>query len=107
MNREEILQKSREENKGMDVAERDASRQDAVLASMVALVVATALYVIELLIGKGLNPALYVVALSIQVTTWGCKARRTKDRNMIIVASMFAFALLMMLVAYIITLFKA
>lgn len=107
MNREEILQKSREENKGVDVAERDAARQDAVWASIVALVVATAMYVMEILIGKGLNPALYVVALSIQVTIWGCKARRTKDRNMIIVASMFAFALLMMLIAYIITLCKA
>lgn len=107
MNREEILQKSREENKGIDMAERDAGRQDAVWASMVALIVATALYIIELLAGKGLNPALYVVALSIQVTAWGCKARRTKDRNMIVVASMFAFALLMMLIAYIITLVKA
>ncbi len=107
MNREEILQKSREENKGMDVAEMEASRHDTAWAAVIAIVVATALYMVELIVRDNTNPALYVVILGIGATMVTRKALRKKDRTTIICAVLTAVSLVMFLAAFIIKLVKA
>ncbi len=107
MNREEILQKSREENKGIDVAELEASRHDTAWAAVIAIVVATVLYMVELVARDNTNPALYVVILSIGTTMVTRKALRKKDRTTITCAALATVSLVMFLVAFIIKLVKA
>ena len=64
MDKEEILEKSRKENKNRDIYEKDVIIQGNRYACIAAAVFATVFFVIQILIGGGMNYGLYAVVFS-------------------------------------------
>lgn len=61
MDKEEILEKSRKENKNQDIYEKDVIIQGNRYACIAAAVFATVFFVVQILIGRGMNYGLYAV----------------------------------------------
>ncbi|MDD2427586.1 MAG: DUF6442 family protein, partial [Eubacteriales bacterium] len=61
MNKEEILAKSRAENKNQDVFAKEVSRIGGNVAAAVAAILATIFFVIQILVGSGTNYGLYAI----------------------------------------------
>ncbi len=81
MNKEEILEKSRIENKNLDLFEREVSQKAGNLAAIVAAILATVFYVIQVFVGLGQNYGLYAVVFSIPATGYLVKAFRMKNKK--------------------------
>lgn len=78
--REEILTKSRQENKFRDIFEKEVLKEGGYAGSITAAVLATAFFVIQILLGEGWNYGLYAVVFSISATGFVIKAVRMKRR---------------------------
>jgi len=89
MNKEEVLEKSRKENKNLDLFEREVSQNAGNLAAIVAAILATIFYVIQVFVGLGQNYGLYAVVFSIPATGYLVKAIRMKNKKDIIAAAVF------------------
>lgn len=101
MNKEEILEKSRKENKNQDIFEKEILQQGGNVGAMTAAILATAFFVIQIFVGKGMNYGLYAVIFSIPSAGFIVKAIRLKRRHEIIVAVIYIIATLMFSVAHI------
>lgn len=101
MNKEEILEKSRKENKIQDIFEKEILQQGGNVGAMTAAILATAFFVIQIFVGKGMNYGLYAVIFSIPSAGFIVKAIRLKRRHEIIVAVIYIIATLMFSVAHI------
>jgi hypothetical protein len=86
MNKEKILEKSRKENKGQDVYEQEIMQEGGNLAAVVAVILATIFFVIQILVGSGQNYGLYAVVGSVLATGYIVKAVRLKRKREIFVA---------------------
>lgn len=98
MDKEEILEKSRKENKNQDIYEKDVIIQGNQYACMASAVFATAFLIIQILIGGGINYGLYAVVFSMPMA--GCwfkfyKLRKKRDFPLAVgytVATLLLFA---------------
>ncbi|WP_430522302.1 DUF6442 family protein [Paenibacillus brevis] len=106
MNREEILSRSRKENKEQDLYKIEVQVQAGNIGSQTATLLATFFFVTEALIGKGFDFGLYAIILSVFAASFIFKAIRLKYRKEIILATVFTLATLILSTAHIITLTK-
>jgi predicted membrane-bound spermidine synthase len=86
MNKEEILEKSRMENKNKDLFEMELLREGRYIGSIVSVILATIFFVIQFLVGGGINYGLYAVIFAMIATVNIFKAIRMKKRFEIIIA---------------------
>lgn len=107
MNKEEILEKSRKENKNQDIFEKEVMREGGNIGAIVAAILATIFFVIQILVGEGMNYGLYAVVFSIFAAGFVVKAIRRKRRHEIAVAILYIIATLMFSAAHIYQLFAA
>lgn len=101
MNKEEILEKSRIENKNLDLFEREVSQKAGNLAAIIAAILATVFYVIQFFVGLGQNYGLYAVVFSIPATGYLVKALRMKNKKDIVAAAVFIIVTLFFSVTHV------
>ena len=101
MNKEEILEKSRMENKNQDIFEKEVMKEGGNIGAIVAMILATIFFVIQIFVGGGMNYGLYAVVFSIFASGFVVKAIRLKRKHEIFVAFMYVIAVLLFSVAHI------
>jgi ABC-type multidrug transport system permease subunit len=89
LNKNDILEKSRRENKNLDLYEKEVSQKAGNISAVVAAILATIFYVIQILVGLGENYGLYAVVASVPATGYLIKAIQMKQRKDIIAAIIF------------------
>lgn len=104
LSKDEILKWAQSENKGRDFAELEAGKNDASVAAAVALILGAVLCAVELIMGKGMNYALYLVVAVINASLYIRKAVRKPVKENVITAVMFGIAAALFLVAWVISL---
>ena len=104
MNKDEILERSRRENKNMDERERDALAHAGRTASAVGGMLCAVLVVLEAILAERMNLAIWAVYLSVTGTTLLVKFLRLRRKHELIfgviqlaLAAVFAVAYVLQL----------
>ena len=87
MNKEEILQRSRSENKGNDEYERQVLEKAGRLAAQVGLLVCCIIAVTSVAVTERVNSACWVIYFSIHATLFWTKYRHLKRRHELMLAA--------------------
>jgi len=107
MNKEEILEKSRNENKNQDIYEKEILKNGTNIGAGVAAVLATVFFIIQIFVGKGMNYGLYAIVFSIPATEFVVKAVKLKRKHEIIISVLYVIAVILFSAAHIYNLFTA
>lgn len=94
MNKDEILEKSRKENKNQDLYEKEMSQKAGNIAAIVAAVIGTIFYVIQILVGGGSNYGLYAIVFSIPATGYMVKAIQMKTKRDLVISILYILVVL-------------
>ncbi len=95
MNKEEILEKSRAENRNKDIYEKEVLKQASTCAVIVMMVLATIFFVVQIFVGGGTNWGIWALVFSANMTTFWVKyikLRRKHELVMAIVYTIFVSA---------------
>ena len=101
MNKDDILAKSRKENKDRDLYVMEVNTSAATIGSITATALATVLFVVQHVLGGGWNLALYAVIVGIGATTFITKAFFLKRKLDIVLAVIFSLATLALSIIHI------
>lgn len=104
INRDEILSKSRKENKDKDLFKIEVQVQAGNIGSLTAVVLATVFFVTQVLTDEGFDFGLYAIIVSISAAGFIFKAIRMKYKRDIILATVYTLATLFLSVAHIVKL---
>lgn len=104
MKKEEILAKSRSENKEKDLFERDVQIKAGNVGACTATVLATIFFVVQILVGRGMNYGLYAILFSVLATGYIVKSINMKRRREIVFAVILTVVTLLFSAAHIYTL---
>lgn len=107
MDKEEILAKSRSENKGADVFEREVLKDAGNFSTLAAVLLAAVFYLVGMLAGKRMNYGLWAIVFSVQAATFTVKAVRLKRKHEMLFAALYILATLLFAAAHIGTLLEA
>lgn len=102
MNREEILSRSRKENKDRDLYKNEVQIQAGNIGSLTATFLATFFFVTEAWIGQGFDFGLYAIIISVSAASSIFKAIRLKRGRDIIWATVYTLATLILSIVHII-----
>ena len=86
MNKEEILEKSRKENKNQDIYEKEVIIQGNSYECIAVAVLATIFFVIQIFTGGGMNYGLYAVVFSMPMAGFWIKYMRMHKKHELFVA---------------------
>ena len=86
MNKEEILEKSRAENKNRDIYEQEVLKQAGTGAVMVMMVLATIFFTIQIFVGGGMNLGLWALVFSANMMVFWVKYIRLRRRHELVMA---------------------
>lgn len=89
MNREEILERSRKENRNKDIYEQEILKQGNAAANFVMNALATVFFIIQILSGGGLNYGIYAIVFSGYMATFWVKWLRLQRRHEFIIALLY------------------
>ena len=92
MNREEILEKSRQENRGQDVANLEASRSSIVLGWIVAVCMLAVVAVAEALKYERMNNGIFFAVMAGCSAIFICKYLKLRKRHELIISIVYAVA---------------
>lgn len=90
MNKEEILAKSRAENKNRDVYELEVSKTANSAAVLVMLIIAGVLFAAQVLSGKGLNFGIWALVFSADMAAHWTKFIKMKRKGELLAAILYA-----------------
>lgn len=94
MNKEEILEKSRKENKNQDIYEQEVLKQGQFVANIVIVVFATVFLIVQICTGGGINYGVYAIAFSGPMSIFWVKWIKLKRKHELIMALLYtAFVL--------------
>lgn len=82
MERDKILEKSRKEHQGQDLYEQEVAAEGRNIGMVVALLLATVFFVIQICVGGGRNYGLYAIlgaVLSVQAIAKAARLRRRRE----------------------------
>lgn len=100
-NREEILAKSRNENKDKDLYEKEVQVKAGNIGACTAAILATFFFVVQILVGGGMNYGLYAIVFSVPATGYIVKSLNMKHKRDIVFAIIWTVAALMFSVVHI------
>ena len=86
MNREEILEKSRKENRNQDVYEKEVIIQGNRYACIAAAVLATVFFVIQIFTGGGMDYGIYAVLFAMPMAGFWLKYIKLRKKHELLVA---------------------
>lgn len=105
MDKEEILKMSRNENKNQDVYEKEVIKEGGNVGAITAAVLATIFFIIQILLGEGMNYGLYAVVFSIPAASFCVKAARLKRKHEVVFAVIYSIFVIALASAHIYQLF--
>lgn len=94
--KEEILAKSRLENKDKDLFVKEVEIKAGNTAAFAAVLLATLFFVVQILVGGGMNYGFYAIVFSVQATGKTFKAIRIKCKNDITFSAIYIIITLML-----------
>ena len=94
MKKEEILEKSKKENKNKDMYCIQVEAKGANYAGITMLLLAFVYYTYEIFTGKGSNPALYSIITIYNAVLYGYKAIKIKEKRGLSIATSVIWGLL-------------
>lgn len=89
MNKDEILAKSRAENKNKDVYEQEVLKHASRSAVVVQMILATIFFVTQILVDKGINWGLWALVFSTSMTINWVKYIKLRHRQELITAIVY------------------
>lgn len=101
MEKEEILKKSREENKNQDVYEKEVIVKGNRYACLIAGIIATIFFVIQIFTGGGMNYGLYAVVFSMPMAGFWYKYIKINKKNDLFLAICYTITVLLFSIIYI------
>lgn len=101
MEKEEILKKSREENKKQDVYEKEIIVKENRYACLIAGIIATIFFVIQIFTGGGMNYGLYAVVFSMPMAGFWYKYIKINKKNDLFLAICYTVTVLLFSIIYI------
>lgn len=107
MNRDEVLERSRMENKNQDIYEKEVIKEGGNYGSIVAAILATVFFVIQIFLGGGTNYGLYAIVFSIPMTGFITKYKRLRRKHELFIAIFYIIVVVLFSVAHIYNLFSA
>ena len=96
MNKNEILAKSRAENKDKDLYEQEILKQAAGSALIVQMILAAVFFITQLLAGKGPDWGLWALVFSVNMTTFWIKYKRLHRKHELLVAIAYTILVLIL-----------
>lgn len=100
MDKNEILSKSRKENKDRDLYTLEVQSTAGTISSLVALVLATVFFVVQIVTGGGFDYGLYAIVLSVGATGAIVRSVRMRRRRDILLAVITTAATLVLSAAH-------
>lgn len=101
MEKDQILEKSRKENKNRDIYEKEILKEGRNIGAATAGILATIFFVIQILTGGGINYGLYAVVFSIPAAAFTVKAFRMKKKHEIFIAAIYIIFVLLLSASHI------
>ncbi|MBP1989536.1 DUF6442 family protein [Paenibacillus eucommiae] len=101
INKDEILSKSRKENKDKDLFKIEVQINAGNVGSITAIILATIFFVTQSLLGDGFDFGLYAIIFSISAAGFIVKAIRMKRRRDIVLSIIYTLVTLILSVAHI------
>ena len=86
MNKEEILEKSRAENKNKDIYEQEILKQANSSAVIVMMVLATVFFAVQIFVGGGTNWGIWALVFSANMTTLWVKYIKLRRKHELVMA---------------------
>lgn len=86
MKKEEILEKSRKENKNKDIYEQEILKQSYVVANFVMITLATIFFLVQIFTGGGINYSLYAIVFSGPTATFWLKWLKLRRKHELLMA---------------------
>jgi len=104
MNKEELLEKSRKQNKNVDLFEQQVIAKGGNMGYSIGILVATMLFAIEMFCNKTQNYSVMAVWTSMEATMFIYKYIKLKKSHELVFAIVFTFAAISFIVFHILTL---
>ena len=101
MNREEILMRSQQENKGQDVANLEVSKASILFGWIVAVCLLAVVTVADALVYKRMNNEVFFAVMAGCSTIFFVKYSKLRQRHELIIAVVYSFAAAAFLTAWI------
>lgn len=96
MNKEEILEKSRAENKNKDVYEQEILKQASTNAIIVTMILATIFFSVQIFVGEGTNWGIWALVFSTNMTIFWTKYIRLRRKHELVMAIAYTMLVLVM-----------
>lgn len=94
MNREEILEKSRQENKNQDIFEKDVIVKGYQYSCLVATVIATLFFIVQIFTGGGMNYGHYAVVFAMPTGQFWFKYINLRRKHELILAVLYSLCVI-------------
>lgn len=101
MNKEEILAKSRAENKNQDAYEQEILKQAQVVSLIVIIIISTVFFVVQLFAGGGINYGIYAIVLSGSMATFWVKWIKLRRRHELAMALLYTAVVIALALSHI------
>lgn len=106
MDRDEILRKSREENRNRDMEEKEVISRSSTKAYNIGILACAAIALLDFLIAGRCNYAVWFVYCAMCGTLFLLKARRLKHKHEIVYCILLLTAAVLFLMAHILQLYR-
>lgn len=107
MNKEDILAKSREENKQRDLFEQEVLVKAGNAGAIAAAILATIFVIVQLIVGSGMSYGMYAIVFSVPAAGFIVKSIQMKRRREIVLAVIWTIGALVFSIAHIYQLIAA
>jgi len=107
MNKEEILEKSRLENRDMDIYEKEVLAKGNTYSCILAAILATVFFIIQIFTGGGMNYGLYAIVFSMSCATFWYKYIKLHRKHELALALGYTLIVVLFSAAHIYNLISA
>ena len=101
MKKEDILEKSRKENKNKDMYEQEILKQGNAAANLVMIVLATVFFVVQIFTGGGFNYGIYAIVFSGCMAAFWVKWFKLRKKHELLMAFLYTLIVIAFSVAHI------
>ena len=106
MNREEILARSQQENRGQDIASLEVSKQCILVGWLVAVVLLAVVSVVDAIVFDRMNNEIFFAVMAGCATIFLIKYWKLRRRHELVIGLVYTVAALLFLIAWILQLAK-
>lgn len=100
MNKEEILERSRKENKNQDIFEKEVLKDGANVGAFAATALGAIFFIAQIMLGEGTNYGLFAIISSVPATEFIIKAIKLRRRHEIVIAGVYTFSTAVFTIAH-------